>query len=74
MIPAPEVLPVNIHSNGRGQSETGTLDPLAPAAHGLSQRQLALRNWQCREPTCRSKNEEGNATWSSLGDWRGHLR
>ena len=43
MTPAPEVLPVNVHSNGRGHLKLAFSIRSLRLRNGLSQRQLALR-------------------------------
>jgi len=52
MTPAPEVLPVNIHFNGRGHLRLAHSIRSLRLRNGLSQRQLALRMAVPR-PTCR---------------------
>ena len=66
MTPAPEVLPVNIHSNGRGHLKLAYSIRSLRLRSGLSQRQLALRMSVPRTYVSKIENEKATPTLSSL--------
>jgi transcriptional regulator with XRE-family HTH domain len=66
MTPAPEVLPVNIHSNGRGHLKLAQSIRSLRLRNGLSQRQLALRMSVPRTYVSKIENEKATPTLSSL--------
>src|SRR5216683_6557614 len=66
MTPAPEVLPVNVHSNGRGHLKLAYSIRSLRLRSGLSQRQLALRMSVPRTYVSKIENEKATPTLSSL--------
>src|SRR6266550_4546324 len=66
MTPAPEVLPVNVHSNGRGHLKLAFSIRSLRLRNGLSQRQLALRMSVPRTYVSKIENEKATPTLSSL--------
>jgi transcriptional regulator with XRE-family HTH domain len=66
MTPAPEVLPVSIHSNGRGHLKLAQSIRSLRLRNGLSQRQLALRMSVPRTYVSKIENEKATPTLSSL--------
>src|ERR1700682_2142572 len=66
MTPAPEVLPVNVHSNGRGHLKLESSIRSLRLRNGLSQRQLALRMSVPRTYVSKIENEKATPTLSSL--------
>src|ERR1700726_3686638 len=66
MTPAPEVLPVNVHSNGRGHLKLAYSIRSLRLRNGLSQRQLALRMSVPRTYVSKIENEKATPTLSSL--------
>src|SRR5437588_12528578 len=66
MTPAPEVLPVNVHSNGRGHLQLASSIRSLRHRNGLSQRQLALRMSVPRTYVSKIENEKATPTLSSL--------
>src|SRR3979409_632372 len=66
MTPAPEVLPVNVHSNGRGHLKLASSIRSLRLRNGLSQRQLALRMSVPRTYVSKIENEKATPTLSSL--------
>src|ERR1700690_1456404 len=66
MIPAPEVMPVDIHSNGRGHLKLAHSIRSLRLRNGLSQRQLALRMSVPRTYVSKIENEKATPTLSSL--------
>jgi len=66
MIPPPEVLPVNINSNGRGHLKLAQSIRSLRLRNGLSQRQLALRMSVPRTYVSKIENEKATPTLSSL--------
>jgi len=66
MIPVPEVLPVNVHSNGRGHLKLAHSIRSLRLRNGLSQRQLALRMSVPRTYVSKIENEKATPTLSSL--------
>jgi transcriptional regulator with XRE-family HTH domain len=63
-MPAPEALPVNVHSNGRGHLKLAYSIRSLRLRNGLSQRQLALR--VPRTYVSKIENEKATPTLSSL--------
>src|SRR5664279_6303854 len=66
MTPAPEVLPVNTHSNGRGHLKLAHSIRSLRLRNGLSKRQLALRMSVPRTYVSKIENEKATPTLSSL--------
>ena len=66
MTPAPEVLPVNVNSNGRGHLKLAQSIRSLRLRNGLSQRQLALRMSVPRTYVSKIENEKATPTLSSL--------
>src|ERR1700730_13807467 len=66
MTPVPEVLPVNVHTNGRGHLKLAYSIRSLRLRHGLSQRQLALRMSVPRTYVSKIENEKATPTLSSL--------
>src|SRR3981189_1549167 len=66
MTPAPEVLPVNVHSNGRGHLKVAFSIRSRRLRNGLSQRQLAGRMSVPRTYVSKNENEKATPTLSSL--------
>src|SRR6202142_3131057 len=66
MIPAPEVMPVDIHSNGRGHLKLATSIRSLRLRNGLSQRQLAGRMAVPRTYVSKIENEKATPSLSSL--------
>src|ERR1700690_105300 len=66
MTPAPETLPVNINSNGRGHLKLAFSIRSLRLRNGLSQRQLALRMSVPRTYVSKIENEKATPTLSSL--------
>jgi len=66
MNPAPEMLPVNFHSNGRGHLNLAHSIRSLRLRSGLSQRQLALRMSVPRTYVSKIENEKATPTLSSL--------
>jgi transcriptional regulator with XRE-family HTH domain len=66
MTPVPEVLPVSIHSNGRGHLKLAQSIRSLRLRNGLSQRQLALRMSVPRTYVSKIENEKATPTLSSL--------
>src|ERR1700726_1528763 len=66
MTPAPEVLPVNFNSNGRGHLRLAHSIRSLRLRNGLSQRQLALRMSVPRTYVSKIENEKATPTLSSL--------
>src|SRR5712671_5562572 len=66
MTPAPEVLPVNVHSNGRGHLKLAYSIRSLRLRTGMSQRQLALRMQVPRTYVSKIENEKATPTLSSL--------
>ncbi|HKM86094.1 MAG TPA: helix-turn-helix transcriptional regulator [Terriglobales bacterium] len=66
MTPAPEVLPVNLNSNGRGHLKLAQSIRSLRLRNGLSQRQLALRMSVPRTYVSKIENEKATPTLSSL--------
>src|SRR5258708_18455595 len=66
MTPAPEVLPVNVHSNGRGHLKLAYSIRSLRLRNGLSQRQLALRMSVPRTYVSKIENEKPTPPLSSL--------
>src|SRR6266853_3625688 len=66
MTPAPEVLPVNVHSNGRGHLKLAYSIRSLRLRNGLSQRQLAMRMNVPRTYVSKIENEKATPTLSSL--------
>src|SRR6266446_7034958 len=66
MTPVPEVLPVNVHSNGRGHLKLAFSIRSLRLRNGLSQRQLALRMSVPRTYVSKIENEKATPTLSSL--------
>ena len=66
MTAAPEVLPVNVDSNGRGHLKLAQSIRSLRLRNGLSQRQLALRMSVPRTYVSKIENEKATPTLSSL--------
>jgi transcriptional regulator with XRE-family HTH domain len=66
MTPVPEVLQVNINSNGRGHLKLAQSIRSLRLRSGLSQRQLALRMSVPRTYVSKIENEKATPTLSSL--------
>ncbi|MFY9661848.1 MAG: helix-turn-helix transcriptional regulator [Terriglobales bacterium] len=66
MTPVPEVVPINIHSNGRGHLKLAQSIRSLRLRNGLSQRQLALRMSVPRTYVSKIENEKATPTLSSL--------
>jgi transcriptional regulator with XRE-family HTH domain len=66
MTAAPEVLPVNVDSNGRGHLKLAHSIRSLRLRNGLSQRQLALRMSVPRTYVSKIENEKATPTLSSL--------
>ncbi len=66
MTAAPEVLPVNVDSNGRGHLKLAQSIRSLRLRSGLSQRQLALRMSVPRTYVSKIENEKATPTLSSL--------
>ncbi len=66
MAPAPEMLPVHVHSNGRGHLKLAHSIRSLRLHNGLSQRQLALRMSVPRTYVSKIENEKATPTLSSL--------
>src|SRR6202142_4040974 len=66
LTPVPEVLPVNIDSNGRGHLKLAHSIRSLRLRSGLSQRQLALRMSVPRTYVSKIENEKATPTLSSL--------
>ena len=66
MTAAPEVLPVNVDSNGRGHLKLAHSIRSLRLRSGLSQRQLALRMSVPRTYVSKIENEKATPTLSSL--------
>src|ERR1700736_5778518 len=66
MTPAPEVLPVNVNSNGREHLKLAYSIRSLRLRNGLSQRQLALRMSVPRTYVSKIENEKATPTLSSL--------
>ena len=66
MTAAPEVLPVNVDSNGRGHLKLAHSIRSLRLRSGLSQRQLALRLSVPRTYVSKIENEKATPTLSSL--------
>src|SRR5712664_3473026 len=66
MTPVLEVLPVNVHSNGRGHLKLAFSIRSLRLRNGLSQRQLALRMSVPRTYVSKIENEKATPTLSSL--------
>jgi transcriptional regulator with XRE-family HTH domain len=66
MTPALEVLPVSVHSNGRGHLKLAQSIRSLRLRSGLSQRQLALRMSVPRTYVSKIENEKATPTLSSL--------
>jgi len=74
MTPVPEVVPINIHSNGRGHLKLAQSIRSLRLRNGLSQRQLALR-MSVRELTYRrSKTRRPRRLCRLWNGWLGPLR
>src|ERR1700674_4121628 len=74
MTPAPEVLPVNVHSNGRGHLKLAFSIRSLRMRAGLSQRQLALRMSVPRTYVSKIENKKACPTLGSLERLAGALR
>jgi len=66
MTPAPEMLPININSTGRGHLRLAHSIRSLRLRSGLSQRQLALRMSVPRTYVSKIENEKATPTLSSL--------
>jgi transcriptional regulator with XRE-family HTH domain len=66
MSPAPEALPINIHTSGRGHLKLAFSIRSLRLRSGLSQRQLALRMSVPRTYVSKIENEKATPTLSSL--------
>ena len=66
MTPVPEVVPINIHSNGRGHLKLAQSIRSLRLRSGLSQRQLALRMSVPRTYVSKIENEKATPTLTSL--------
>src|SRR6202167_119428 len=66
MSPAPEALPINANSNGRGHLRLAYSIRSLRLRNGLSQRQLALRMSVPRTYVSKIENEKATPTLSSL--------
>src|SRR5580704_11376165 len=66
MTPSPEVMPVNINSNGRGHLKLAHSIRSLRLRNGLSQRQLALRMSVPRTNVSKMENEKPTPTLFSL--------
>ena len=66
MTPVPEVVPINIHSNGRGHLKLAQSIRSLRLRNCLSQRQLALRMSVPRTYVSKIENEKATPTLSSL--------
>src|SRR5580658_5977363 len=66
MTPSPEVMPVNINSNGRGHLKLAHSIRSMRLRNGLSQRQLAARMSVPRTYVSKIENEKATPTLSSL--------
>src|ERR1035437_8725229 len=65
-MPAPEALPVNVHSNGRGHLKLAYSIRSLRLRNGLSQRQLALRMSVPRTYMSKRQTEKATPTLSTL--------
>src|SRR5271170_4382744 len=66
MTPVPEMVPMNVHSSGRGHLKLAYSIRSLRLRNGLSQRQLALRMSVPRTYVSKIENEKATPTLSSL--------